>query len=66
MLNHNFPKKFINKLVVLTPLLRKRYYERNNNLKLDKIFTIIVIGGSQGAKIFDELLHQNFYKNFKN
>ncbi|MDB3886443.1 UDP-N-acetylglucosamine--N-acetylmuramyl-(pentapeptide) pyrophosphoryl-undecaprenol N-acetylglucosamine transferase [Candidatus Pelagibacter sp.] len=58
----NFPKKFINKLVVLTPLLRKNYYERNNNLKLDKIFTIIVIGGSQGAKIFDELLHKTFIK----
>jgi UDP-N-acetylglucosamine--N-acetylmuramyl-(pentapeptide) pyrophosphoryl-undecaprenol N-acetylglucosamine transferase len=58
----NFPKKFTNKLVVLTPLLRKSYYERNNNLKLDKIFTIIVIGGSQGAQIFDELLHKTFIK----
>jgi UDP-N-acetylglucosamine--N-acetylmuramyl-(pentapeptide) pyrophosphoryl-undecaprenol N-acetylglucosamine transferase len=58
----NFPKKFINKLVILNPLLRKSYYERNNNLKLDKIFTIIVIGGSQGAKIFDELLHKTFIK----
>jgi UDP-N-acetylglucosamine--N-acetylmuramyl-(pentapeptide) pyrophosphoryl-undecaprenol N-acetylglucosamine transferase len=58
----NFPKKFINKLVVSTPLLRKRYYERDNNLKFDKIFTIIVIGGSQGAQIFDELLHKTFIK----
>jgi len=58
----NFPKKFISKLVVLTPLLRKSYYEKNNNLKLNKIFTIIVIGGSQGAKIFDELLHETFIK----
>ena len=58
----NFPKKFINKLVISTPLLRKRYYERDNNLKLDKIFTIIVIGGSQGAQIFDELLHKTFIK----
>ena len=58
----NFPKKFINKLAVSTPLLRKRYYERDNNLKLDKIFTIIVIGGSQGAQIFDELLHKTFIK----
>ncbi|WP_435089798.1 UDP-N-acetylglucosamine--N-acetylmuramyl-(pentapeptide) pyrophosphoryl-undecaprenol N-acetylglucosamine transferase [Candidatus Pelagibacter bacterium nBUS_30] len=58
----NFPKKFINKLIVLTPLLRKKYYERNNNLKIDKKFTVIVIGGSQGAKIFDELLHKTFIK----
>ena len=58
----NFPKKFVNKLIVLSPLLRKKYYERNNNLKKDKKFTVIVIGGSQGAKIFDELLHQTFVK----
>ena len=58
----NFPRKFVNKLIVLSPLLRKKYYERNYNLKKDKKFTVIVIGGSQGAKIFDELLHQTFIK----
>ena len=58
----NFPKKFVNKLIVLSPLLRKKYYERNYNLKKDKKFTVIVIGGSQGAKIFDELLHETFIK----
>ena len=58
----NFPKKIVNKLIVLPPLLRKKYYERNYNLKKDKKFTVIVIGGSQGAKIFDELLHQTFIK----
>ena len=58
----NFPKKYINKLIVLAPLLRKKYYERNNNLKTDKIFTLIVIGGSQGAQIFDEILHESLKK----
>ena len=58
----NFPKKFVSKLIVLSPLLRKKYYERNYNLKKDKKFTIIVIGGSQGAKIFDKLLHNTFIK----
>ena len=58
----NFPKKFKNKLIVLSPLLRKKYYERNKNLKKDKKFTIIIIGGSQGAKIFDKLLHKAFIK----
>ena len=59
----NFPKKFINKLIAYfrAPLLRKKYYEKNN-LKKDKIFTVIVIGGSQGAQIFDELLHESFIK----
>jgi len=58
----NFPKKFQNKSIILNPLLRKKYYERNSKLKIDKIFTVIVIGGSQGAKIFDKLLHDSFIK----
>ncbi len=58
----NFPKKFLYKLIVLSPLLRKKYYERNYDLKKNKRFSVIVIGGSQGAKIFDELLHQTFIK----
>ncbi len=58
----NFPKKFLNKLIILNPLLRKKYYERNFKLKADKIFTVIVIGGSQGAQIFDKLLHESFIK----
>ena len=58
----NFPKKYINKLIVIAPLLRKKYYVRNNNLKTDKIFTLIVIGGSQGAQIFDEILHESLKK----
>ena len=28
--------------------------------KHDNLFTIIIIGGSQGAKIFDELLNKSF------
>ncbi len=58
----NFPKKFQNKSIVLSPLLKKKYYERNFKLKIDKIFTLIVIGGSQGAQIFDKLLHDSFIK----
>ena len=58
----SFPKKFQNKLIALNPLIRKKYYEKNFKLKTDKIFTVIVIGGSQGAQIFDELLHESFIK----
>ena len=58
----SFPKKFQNKLIALNPLIRKKYYEKNFKLKTDKIFTVIVIGGSQGAQIFDGLLHETFIK----
>ena len=58
----NFPIKFRHKLITLSPLLRKKYYEKNLKLKTDKIFTVLVIGGSQGAQIFDEFLHQSFLK----
>jgi len=58
----NFPKKFKNKLVVLSPLIRKKYYEKNLKLKIDKIFTVIVIGGSQGAEVFNKLLQESFVK----
>ena len=58
----NFPKKFQNKLIALNPLIRKKFYEKNFKLKTDKVFTVIVIGGSQGAQIFDQLLHESFIK----
>ena len=40
------------------PLIRKKYYERFSFYKEDKIFTIMIIGGSQGAKIFDTLINE--------
>ena len=58
----NLPKNFFGKLVVLNPLIRKKYYEKNFKLNTDKIFTVIVIGGSQGAQVFDKLLHESFIK----
>jgi UDP-N-acetylglucosamine--N-acetylmuramyl-(pentapeptide) pyrophosphoryl-undecaprenol N-acetylglucosamine transferase len=58
----SFPKKFENKLRILKPLVRKKYYEELTNIEEKRLFTITVIGGSQGAKIFDNLLHQSLAK----
>ena len=58
----NFPKKFENKLRILKPLVRKKYYEELTNIEEKRLFTITIIGGSQGAKIFDNLLHQALAK----
>ena len=58
----SFPKKFENKLRILKPLVRKKYYEELTNIEEKRLFTITIIGGSQGAKIFDNLLHQSLAK----
>ena len=58
----SFPDKFQNKLEISSPFIRKNYYEINNNKDVDKIFTIIIIGGSQGAQVFDEIIHESILK----
>jgi UDP-N-acetylglucosamine--N-acetylmuramyl-(pentapeptide) pyrophosphoryl-undecaprenol N-acetylglucosamine transferase len=57
-----FPNKFQNKLKISNPLIRKKYYEINYKEKMNKIFTVMIIGGSQGAKIFDEIMHESILK----
>ena len=52
----NFPKKFDHKIIIIDPLTKKKIYElKSYNKKNDK-FTILVVGGSQGASIFDRNL----------
>ena len=51
-----FPIKFKNKIKVIPALLRKNFYnKRDYNKSLDTI-NLLIIGGSQGAKIFDDLV----------
>jgi len=51
-----FPIKFKNKIKVIPALLRKIFYDkRDSNDSLDTI-NLLIIGGSQGAKIFDDLV----------
>ncbi len=56
----NLPSEINHKLTTIQPLIRKEYYETSKYKKKDNLFTIIIIGGSQGAKIFDELLNKSF------
>jgi len=77
----NFPCKFLDKIVLIKPLVRFMFYEKlNSYIKKDK-FNFLVIGGSQGANIFDfeinesfneisksfpiKVTHQNSEQNFK-
>lgn len=63
-------KKYINKIFISSPLLRKEVYNNSKNLKnkIDKIFKIIILGGSQGAELFDNKIKYviiNLSKIFK-
>ena len=77
-----FPDKFKKKIVIIRPLVRKVFY--NNRIKDKQFgkFTILVVGGSQGASFFDgrlkfsiaklakefsiKIIHQTNKKNIPN
>jgi len=52
----NFPKKFIDKIELINPLVSKAFYEIKQNEYMNKKFHFLVSGGSQGASIFDEII----------
>ncbi len=56
----NFPNEFRNKIMELSPLVRKKFYQKK--MKKSKYFKVLVIGGSQGAKKFDHLFHDIFFE----
>ena len=49
----NFPDSFKKKMVIIDPLIRKNFYQIKKKDNKSKKFTILIIGGSQGARIFD-------------
>ena len=58
----NLPKKFDHKQTIVMPLIRKKYYDTDNYHNEGNFFTITIIGGSQGAKIFDTLINELLVK----
>ena len=54
-----FPKEYKYKLKITNPLIRKKYYNKKLKENDNEKFTLIIIGGSQGAQIFDEILHES-------
>jgi UDP-N-acetylglucosamine--N-acetylmuramyl-(pentapeptide) pyrophosphoryl-undecaprenol N-acetylglucosamine transferase len=56
------PKEFRGKLKIINPLIRKKYYNKKLNEHENEKFTVIIIGGSQGAQIFDKILHESIIK----
>ena len=56
----NFPEKYKSKIVTIDHFLKKEIYNftNTNTDTLKKKITLLIVGGSQGAKIFDEEIKQ--------
>ena len=52
----NFPENLKSRISVIPPLLRKKFYEVEKAKNIYKDINLLIIGGSQGAKIFDTLI----------
>ena len=54
----NFPKRHLSKILLIDPLLRKEFYSITLNEKsiINNQINLLVIGGSQGAELFDNKL----------
>ena len=58
----NFPYKSKSKIAIIKPLVRKEFYNNEIREEQNKKFTILVIGGSQGASFFDGKLKYSISK----
>ena len=54
----NFPKKFVNKIELITPLVFKAFYEKKKDEEINKKFHFLISGGSQGANFFDKIIKE--------
>ena len=58
----NLPNKYIDKISVIPALLRKKFYNVKKADDINKNINLLIIGGSQGAKIFDTLIKSSIIK----
>ena len=54
----NFPKKDLHKIELIKPLVFRDFYELEKTKDINDKFCFLISGGSQGAKIFDELIKE--------
>ena len=52
----NFPHNLKSKIIIINPLVRKKIYELKSYAKPYEKFNILVVGGSQGARVFDDII----------
>ena len=58
----NFPESLKTKIIVINPLVKKHIYELESLNKPKDKFTLLIVGGSQGASIFDNNLKNSILK----
>ena len=51
-----FPNHMRSKIIIIPALLRKKFYELAKTKNMNGNINLLIIGGSQGAKIFDSLI----------
>ena len=55
----NFPDEFKDKIIIINPLVKKNIYSLKKPVKINDKFTLLIVGGSQGASIFDGSLKKS-------
>ena len=55
----NFPNRFINKISTIPTLLRKEFYNIKKIKQTNKDVNLLIMGGSQGAKLFDTVIQNS-------
>ncbi len=52
----NFPNNFKNKISMINPLVKKSFYDLKQSTSFKDKISLLIVGGSQGANIFDKNL----------
>ncbi len=55
----NFPERYKNKKVIIYPLVREEFYRKKKRQINNDKFHLLIVGGSQGANIFDKNLKKS-------
>ena len=58
----NFPNQLTNKIIIINALLRKEFYLAKENKGTSEAIHLLIIGGSQGAKLFDVVVKNSIIK----
>ena len=61
-LRKNFPSNLIKKIALIKTLLRKEFYSAKPSKDINKEINLLIIGGSQGAKLFDTVINDSIIK----
>jgi len=56
----NFPQRLLKKIELIEPMLRKEFYsiKKDKSISIKEKINLLIIGGSQGAKLFDFILKE--------